>query len=136
MKRISAFLAASVLFSQTALAETPNPIDCSEASTTVEMNYCAEIAYEKADEKLNAIYQEVLAGIKTSDGDPPYDAESWERELRGAQRSWIAFRDAECKGLIPMEWSGGTGTTVAVLGCMTELTEARTKAFGDRYIDR
>jgi uncharacterized protein YecT (DUF1311 family) len=35
-----------------------------------------------------------------------------------------------------MEWGGGTGTAVAVLSCMTELTEARTKAFQDRYGSR
>jgi uncharacterized protein YecT (DUF1311 family) len=136
MRYLLVSLAAAAFASQPSLAQTPNPIDCSEAATTVEMNYCAERDYERADEKLNAIYQEVVAGIRDSDGQPPYDPKSWESELRNAQRSWIAFRDAECKGLVPMEWGGGTGTAVAVLSCMTELTEARTKAFQDRYGSR
>jgi hypothetical protein len=32
-----------------------------------------------------------------------------------------------------MEWSGGTGTSSAVLGCMTELTKARAKDLAERY---
>jgi uncharacterized protein YecT (DUF1311 family) len=136
MRHLFVSLAAAALASQPSLAQTPNPIDCSEAVTTVEMNYCAERDYERADEKLNAIYQEVVAGIRDSDGQPPYDPKSWESELRSTQLSWIAFRDAQCKGLVPMEWGGGTGTTAAVLICMTELTKARTKAFQDRYVNR
>jgi uncharacterized protein YecT (DUF1311 family) len=136
MRHLFVSLAAAALASQPSLAQTPNPIDCSEAVTTVEMNYCAERDYERADEKLNAIYQEVVAGIRDSDGQPPYDPKSWESELRSTQLSWIAFRDAECKGLVPMEWGGGTGTTAAVLICMTELTKARIKAFRDRYVIR
>ncbi|MGF1621535.1 MAG: lysozyme inhibitor LprI family protein [Rhodomicrobiaceae bacterium] len=136
MRHFFIALAAVALASQSSFAQTPNPIDCSEAVTTVEMNYCAERDYERADEKLNAIYQRVVTAIRDSDGQPPYDPRNWESELRNAQRSWIAFRDAECKGLVPMEWGGGTGTAVAVLSCMTELTKARTKAFQDRYVNR
>jgi uncharacterized protein YecT (DUF1311 family) len=32
-----------------------------------------------------------------------------------------------------MEWSGGSGTTSAVLGCMIELTKARTARLRDLY---
>jgi uncharacterized protein YecT (DUF1311 family) len=136
MRHLFVSLAAAALASQPSFAQTPNPIDCAETATTVEMNYCAERDYERVDEKLNAIYQEVVAGLRTSDGRPPYDPKNWESELRNAQRSWIAFRDAECKGLVPMEWGGGTATAAAVLICMTELTKARIKAFRDRYVIR
>ena len=71
--------------------------------------------------------------IAESDNPAPYSAQAWETELRTSQRAWIAFRDADCKGLVPMEWSGGTGTSYAVLGCMTALTKARTEALAERY---
>ena len=99
--------------------------DCSDARNTVEMNQCADKAYAAADAELNAAYQQLLAKIAKTGGEKPYDAKSWENALRASQRAWVAFRDAQCKGLAPMEWGGGTGTTVAVLGCMTGLTRER-----------
>ncbi|NJM34145.1 MAG: DUF1311 domain-containing protein [Rhodomicrobium sp.] len=128
---LTAMLAA--LSGPAALAQTPNPIDCANASTTVEMNYCVDLEYQKADAALNEVYQQVLNGIRDGGGEAPYDPASWEKELVKAQRAWIAFRDADCKGLVPMEWSGGSGTTVAVLGCMIELTKERTRILGERY---
>jgi uncharacterized protein YecT (DUF1311 family) len=117
----------------TTKAQVPNPIDCNRASSTIEMNYCSERAFEKADAKLNEAYQAVLKHIRANGGEAPYDSKSWEEALRASQRAWIAYRDAECNGLVPMEWSGGTGTTTAVNGCMSELTEARTKVLKERY---
>lgn len=111
-----------------ALAATPaaaQDVDCNNANTTMEMNFCADKDYAAADKALNAAYKDALARIAKSDNQKPYDPKSWEAALRGSQRAWVAFRDAECKGLVPMQWSGGTGTTLAVLGCMTSLTQAR-----------
>src|SRR5262245_57414719 len=111
-----------------ALAASPaaaQDVDCSNANTTVEMNFCADKDYAAADKALNAAYQDALAKIAKVGGKKPYDSKSWEEALRTSQRAWIAFRDAECKGLTPMRWSGGTITTLAVLGCMTSLTQAR-----------
>jgi uncharacterized protein YecT (DUF1311 family) len=133
------FVASSlvaILLSNAAEAQVPNPIDCSRASSTVEMNYCSEQAYLKADEALNEAYKAVMKHIRENGGAAPYDSKSWEEALKTSQRAWIAFRDAECKGLVPMEWSGGTGTTTAVNGCLTGLTEARTRALKERYAAR
>jgi uncharacterized protein YecT (DUF1311 family) len=135
--RFAALLAAAFLSGLgTAGAQTPNPIDCDKASTTVELNYCADIAFMKADGDLNDVYQKLIAGNAKADrGEGQYSAAAWEKALRASQRAWVAFRDAECKDLVPIEWSGGTGTTMAVLGCMTAHTEARTKELRER-LDR
>lgn len=109
------------------------PPDCTNAGSTVEINVCADKDYRAADEALNAVYKRVLERIADSGSEPPYDRAGWERTVREAQRAWIAFRDADCKGAVPMEWSGGTGTTAAVLGCLREKTEARTKDLKERY---
>ena len=108
-------------------------VDCENASTTVEMNICSDEDFKAADAKLNATYKKVLAQIAASDLEKPYDRASWDEALRASQRAWVAFRDADCKGAVPMEWSGGTGTTSAVLGCMTAKTETRTKELAERY---
>jgi uncharacterized protein YecT (DUF1311 family) len=129
MLRLPVTLAALLLpcaLAMPASAAEPK-LDCSKAMNTIEMNQCADRDYAAADAKLNAAYQKALNYIKSTENPKPYDAAAWEKALRASQTAWIAFRDADCKGLVPMSWTGGTGTTVAVLGCMTEKTELRTK---------
>jgi len=109
------------------------PIDCGDARNTVELNFCASKDYEASDAKLNDVYQKVLKQIAASGSETPYDSASWTRKLRESQKAWIAFRDADCEGAVPMEWSGGTGTSAAVLGCMTDKTDTRTKELAERF---
>jgi uncharacterized protein YecT (DUF1311 family) len=108
------------------LAADP-PVNCASPHSTPEFNLCAEGTFQRADDKLNAAFAKAIAFIKTVDSEKPYDAASWEQALRASQRAWVAFRDADCKGLTPMSWTGGTGTMVAVLECMTAKTNIRTK---------
>jgi uncharacterized protein YecT (DUF1311 family) len=109
-----------------ATAEPAGSITCDKAVSTVEMNICAERELDTADVKLNAEFKKAIAWIGKTGSGKPYDARSWEAALRASQRAWIAFRDADCKGLLPYSWAGGTGTTSAVLGCMSAKTKART----------
>lgn len=111
------------------------PIDCSQANSTVEMNFCAEKDYEVADKALNDAYANALKYARSRDLEPPYDARSFEAALKNAQRAWISYRDADCKDLVAQEWSGGSGTTSAVLGCMTEKTIQRTKDLKARFAE-
>lgn len=129
--RLPVLLVFSAIAGHPAAAQ--DAIDCSDPGTTVEMNFCSDKAFQEADAKLNAVYKNVLAHIAESDPEKPYDRESWEKAMRESQRAWVAFRDADCKGAVPMEWSGGSGTSAAVTGCMTEKTEARTKELSERY---
>lgn len=98
-----------------------------------ELIVCSEQEFERADAELNVAYREALAAIAKTTNDPPYDAKKFEAALRASQRAWVAWRVAECEGLIPMFWTGGTGVTGEVLGCMTEKTEARTKEIRQRF---
>jgi uncharacterized protein YecT (DUF1311 family) len=109
------------------------PSDCSAAMTTAEMNQCADDDLEQADAALNAEYQAALAAIAQIAAEPPYDPKRFEAALRGSQRAWIAWRDAECKELVPMFWTGGTGTTVAVLNCLSQKTKLRTQELEERF---
>lgn len=119
--------------SSPAAAQSPAKIDCDNAASTVEMNFCALQSFEKADAALNVAYKSALGDIPEMATEPPFDAKSWTEALRNSQRAWLAYRDAECKEHVPMHWTGGTGTNADVLGCMETLTEARTKELRDRY---
>ena len=114
-------------------ARAEDKIDCDKAISTHELNACEDKALDQADVAMNEVYKKVLAFIAKNGTEKPYDTKSWEESLRKSQRAWVAFRDADCKDLIPMSWTGGTGTTGAVLGCMTEKTKARTKELSELY---
>jgi uncharacterized protein YecT (DUF1311 family) len=133
MKRLVATLLVTLPVAGLASVAQAQNIDCANASSTVEMNFCADKDFQAADKALNETYEAAVASTKTRDLEKPYDAKSFEAAMRAAQRAWIAYRDADCKDLTAQEWSGGTGTTSAVLGCMTEKTMQRTKDLKERY---
>jgi uncharacterized protein YecT (DUF1311 family) len=62
--------------------------DCANASSQSAMNICADQDYKKTDAELNSVYKHIAARLKT-DRDTT-------RLLVNAQKTWIAFRDAEC----------------------------------------
>jgi uncharacterized protein YecT (DUF1311 family) len=126
-------LLLAVISGPAAAQDQDPPIDCDDARSTAEMNFCGDKALQAADEKLNEVYKKVLAHIAESGIEAPYDSESWEKAMREGQRAWVAFRDADCKGAVPMEWSGGSGAGAAVLGCMTQKTETRADELAERY---
>lgn len=131
MRFYIAVLPLLLFTSAPALAD--DPIDCANAMSTAELNFCSDKDFQAADTELNVVYKKVLAQIAQSGPEKPYDSASWETALREAQRAWVAFRDADCKGLVPMEWSGGSGTSAAVLGCMTQKTKTRIEDLESRY---
>lgn len=131
--RIASFLAVVLLNFAGASAYAEDKIDCDKANSTADLNACSEQQLAKADDELNAVYGKVIKHIIENAGEKPYDEKSWREALKNSQRAWMAFRDADCKELIPMSWTGGTGTTGEVLGCMIEATVARTKDLQNRF---
>ncbi|MBB3239394.1 uncharacterized protein YecT (DUF1311 family) [Pseudomonas sp. Tn43] len=95
-------------------------IDCDNATDQSTMNQCAAQQYKAADKELNTLYQQITTRLK--------DDPEAKKLLVGAQRSWIAFRDAECT----FSASGVAGGSVYPLiysNCTTELTKRRVEAF-------
>lgn len=126
--------AVMVLFAPagSALADEEK-VDCENPMSTYEMNVCSERDLEKADAALNAIYKKALASIEDNGMEPPFDSKTHEEAMRAAQRAWVAYRDADCKGLLPQVWTGGSGTTSAVNACLIDKTQQRTSELKDRY---
>ncbi|MBV7554671.1 DUF1311 domain-containing protein [Pseudomonas sp. PDM28] len=111
-----------LLLALTPLLFTPMAVavDCDNASDQATMNQCAAQQNAAADKELNALYQQITSRFK---GNPDN-----KKLLVGAQRAWVAFRDAECK----FSASGVEGGSVYPLiysNCVTELTKARVQTF-------
>ncbi len=106
----------AVAFFGLATAAGAQEVDCATATAQQDMNWCAAEAYRAADAALNAEWT-LTTGWAQEVG--------LEESLRGAQRAWIAFRDAACE-VEAAVWEGGSMQPLIHATCMTRLTEART----------
>lgn len=80
------------------------------------INWCLGQAYQRADDALNAVYQQAMGRASPA----------MSSLLRDAQRAWIPFRDAACEAEAEF-MRGGSGEAMMRLGCLTRETEARTE---------
>lgn len=96
---------------------------CAAATTTPEVEACAERAFKVADARLNQAFQTLLQAVPdTSDAGPA--GESPRAALVKAQRRWIAFRDADCAAKFAL-YAGGTVRGTIMWTCQRERTEQR-----------
>jgi uncharacterized protein YecT (DUF1311 family) len=94
------------------------PPKCNDQSNQMELDICADQAFEAADTALNRTYQEIqkrLAG----------DADGKKR-ISAAQKAWISFRDAECDFQTYLSKDGSI-YPMLVSECITTLTKRRTE---------
>ena len=115
------FLNLLVLTSITSLAEE---MKCDSGGNQLQMNACARDDFAKADKELNQIYQSL---IKKEADDPLFV-----RKLRIAQKSWLAFRDADLESVFACSdndvricW--GSMYPMSFLSRKAELTRERAK---------
>ncbi|MCU1752900.1 lysozyme inhibitor LprI family protein [Pseudomonas sp. 6D_7.1_Bac1] len=111
------FLLAVVPLLLTPLAQAD---DCANAADQRTMNECAAKDFKNADTQLNALYKQINERLKDN-------AESKQR-LVGAQRAWVAFRDAECT-FSASGVAGGSVYPMIYSNCEAELTLKRVEAF-------
>jgi uncharacterized protein YecT (DUF1311 family) len=102
-----------------ALAVT-NTAPCPGISTP-QVNACFDARFKESDAILNRYFQVALKRArKASGGDTAH-------RFIQAERSWVAYRDAEC-GSVFDYWSGGTIRVTMELECRIRLTRLRTYA--------
>jgi uncharacterized protein YecT (DUF1311 family) len=108
-----------------AVSATPPP-PCPGA-TTPEIDACQKATYDRADAELNRYYRAAMARVRKEQSAEIAD------DLVASQRSWIAYRDAECKAVFA-NWSGGTIRVSMELDCETRLTQFRTFAIWKNWL--
>jgi uncharacterized protein YecT (DUF1311 family) len=91
------------------------------ARTQSAMNSSADREATAADRALNAQYSATMRRLSAPT----------RLLLRNAQRSWITFRDGECR-LEASGVTGGSAYPMVYAGCLTRLTEDRTRQRPER----
>ncbi len=113
-----------------AVAQPMTEAECADAASQAAMNACAAQAFERADAELNALYRRLIDGARENDRSPDNgrvegdDRPGEEATLREAQRAWVAFRDAHCRGEGYAE-RGGSMEPMIFHQCLERLTRER-----------
>lgn len=91
------------------------------AQSQTDMNNQAAQEYDKADKRLNQVYQQILREYKSD--------KVFLTSLQAAEKAWIAFRDAHVKSHYPQPDPSfyGSVNPLCQANMMTELTNARIK---------
>ena len=96
---------------------------CDNPVTQSDMTYCAGYQFKKDDAGLNQTYSD----LKTYYAKIPVAKAG----LLKAQRSWLAFRDAECV-LEAAGEAGGSAQPMIYNQCLSRLTQLRTEQLQKR----
>jgi uncharacterized protein YecT (DUF1311 family) len=90
-------------------------------TSTMQVNACLEARLTESDAILNRYFQVALKRVRKEDGG------ATARRFIQAERSWVAYRDAECASVFDY-WSGGTIRVGMEVDCRIRLTGLRTYA--------
>jgi uncharacterized protein YecT (DUF1311 family) len=104
-------------------------VDCTNAQSQADMNYCAAMDYKTADDQLNAVYKQALksqADLDKQNAEFDPNQAGALKALKKAQRAWIDYRDGECEGE-SYQAAGGTMQPMLEAGCDADLTRKRIK---------
>jgi uncharacterized protein YecT (DUF1311 family) len=99
-------------------------VDCSNPMVQIEMNYCAEQAWLRADAELNGAWSMARDYAKGLDSQLSAAERGIFQALLDGQRAWIVFRDKTCEAEGgPMR--GGSAEPLLIYGCRERLTWER-----------
>ncbi|WP_244814451.1 lysozyme inhibitor LprI family protein [Caballeronia sp. Lep1P3] len=113
--RLCLRMTAATLLVATAPAWADSSACMKNAATQIAMDECAGRDLKAADQTLNDTYRTLLGKV-SKDG---------AEQLRKAQRSWLAWRDAQCE-FDTMATRGGSIHSMEYAMCVEKLTEAQT----------
>jgi len=102
-----------------ALAVAVSNVAPCPGTSTLQVNACFDARFKETDTDLNRYFHAALRRARKESG-----GHTVQRFVQ-AQRSWMAYRDAEC-GSVFDYWSGGTIRVSMELDCRIRLTRLRT----------
>jgi uncharacterized protein YecT (DUF1311 family) len=105
--------------------------NCADPQNQAEMNICAGIDFQRADNDLNAAYRTAIAEAQARDRErSPEERENdsrpgYEAVLRAAQRAWVTYREQHCTWQGYNDARGGSMEAMVYNGCRALFTRAR-----------
>ncbi len=135
------------IFGRLAVAQTQDLCEGKPISQR-QMEDCAASQYKEADAHLNKVYRKVVQYMtddlaqaqRQSDKKQVKYEETAIASLREAERTWISYRDIQCRAAA-QQYEGGSAAPMIYSHCLTTLTEHRTADLksiyeeGDRKLD-
>lgn len=94
---------------------TPDQNTCNQQDNTLAIVDCYEKRVDVWDQRLNAVYGQLMAELKKDDPDRV-------APLRTAQLAWIKYRDANCTFYYS---EGGTIKQIDTITCKLQMTQDR-----------
>ena len=89
------------------------------AQTQTELNRASTASYSNADQRLNAVYNRILAEYRSDT--------LFTQSLKASQRIWLKFRDAELKMMYPYTEERGSVASMCESAYLEKLTNERIK---------
>lgn len=89
-------------------------VNCDNATTQADMNRCAALDLQRANDEINATYADLRRGL----------SKAQQEELRQIQLAWIRFKDLQCQ-LESSVAEGGSMQPLLRDTCLTTLTNQR-----------
>lgn len=104
-----------------------------EDSSDASPGNCLKSASDEAEVELNAAYRGLLSRLSSTTGQPGAHA-AMRESLRLAQRSWIAYREADCRALYMLH-EGQNAQEMNYIRCMTTRAKTRIHELGSFPIE-
>ena len=128
---------------------SPGQNPCNDKPTSqLQMDRCADFEYKEADAHLNRVYRKAVQYMtddlarasKQADQKQIKYEETAISSLKEAERTWISYRDIQCKAAA-QQYEGGSMAPMIYSQCLTTVTDHRTADLksiyedGDRKLD-
>ena len=135
MPSVLRLLAAILCLATAALSQQPDnkkatrpPGPCDAAQTQMEITNCWEDQAQKADARLNVLYQKLQKLIKAKMAEDDATLKGYRsralEKMKAAELAWVHYRDAQCDAA-EQQYEGGSIAPSIHAGCVTNLTDQR-----------
>ena len=130
---IFAIIVILYLFANVTTAQNKK-VDCENAVTQMDINFCAKYRYEKAQKNMDELYKELLKNIKERQNDFANDnqlsGEKFVNNFIDSQEQWKKYRKSYADFYSSI-YHGGSMQPMIYFNAMTTITEERIKDLKD-----
>lgn len=116
---------ALVAVPQLALASEPDEVDCENAYSTYDMEYCAAQKSSAADQQMR---QYLIASYTQYNYDP-----NTVEAIKSSQQAWESYKNSHCQAVYK-SWNTGSFRGLMSINCHTRLTKQRTHELWLNYL--